>query len=154
MRSAEKNKITTSALFMQNICSFIQYPGFYVIFQWMLWDEDKGRWHIQSPNSYSNAEIQCMLSLSSHQVINEYFLLSLHLMSWSLNLTIPLLPTSYSPFSFFFLSCYLIHTKGHDILGNTSLLKEMRPVPNVSNEGSCLKFNVVALKIEYREETI
>lgn len=30
----------------------------------------------------------------------------------------------------------------------------MRAFPNVSNQGSTLKFNAVALNIEYREETI
>lgn len=49
---------------------------------------------------------------------------------------------------------YLIHIKGHDTLGNAYLLKEMRAFHNVSNQGSWLKFNVVALNIEYREEAI
>lgn len=79
-------------------------------------------------------------------------------MNLTLSLTILLLPTSTLPILSQFQQSnaisYLIHTKGHDILGNASLLKEMRAFPNVSNQGSCLKFNVVALNIEYREETI
>lgn len=78
-------------------------------------------------------------------------------MNWTLSLTI-LLPTSSFPILSQFQQSnaisYLIHTKGHDIPGNASLLKEMRAFPNVSNQGSWLKFNVVALNIEYREETI
>lgn len=83
---------------------------------------------------------------------------SCHLMNWTLSLTILQLATSSSPvlsqFQQFNAISYLIHTKGHDILGNASLLKEMRAFHNVSNQGSWLKFNAVALNIEHREETI
>lgn len=75
-----------------------------------------------------------------------------------LSLTILLLPTSPFPILSQFQQTdaisYLIHIEGHDILGNVSLLKEMRAFHNVSNQGSWLKFNVLALNIECREETI
>ena len=118
-------------------------------------DGKQRRWHIRSPRSYSNTEnaLNAIKPPTYHWIFSP---VDSWIEPWATQFY--RCHTSSSPtlsqFQQFNAISYLIHTEGHDILGNASLLKEMRAFPNVSNQGSCLKFHAVALNIEYREETI
>lgn len=115
----------------------------------------KQRRHIQSSTMIFSIKVHLMVSLLIHQLSTEYSLLLSHKLNFYYNNS-----TYSSSFPTFYklqqsnAVSYPIHTKGHDILANASLPKEMIAFSNVGNQGSCLKFNVVALNIEYRMETI